>query len=320
MFEGFELRRIPYALALAKELNFGRAARRLHIEQPSLTSQIKHLESEISVQLFERNSQYVKLTPAGRRFIKHAKLALLHSERAIEDAKNSRPKDGPLVIAYSPRMNLELLSAVHFVSSLPSPKFKTILASLHTDEQIRGLVERSIHIGLVTLPVKHALIAAKPLIREPLDAVVPDSHRLAVKTDVKARELNGLPAISFPRRLSPVFHDHLYTLFRKQGYTPHVVQEVTTEAEALYMVAQGFGISFVKASAVSQEHPGVVCLRFRETNLVEETGIAYRRDNASDQIHSFAAALRKSVGEILRRAPSLPEAQADDDTRQLKLF
>jgi DNA-binding transcriptional LysR family regulator len=137
---------------------------------------------------------------------------------------------------------------------------------------------------------------------------------------LKARELNGLPAISFPRHLSPIFHDHLYTLFRKQGYTPNVVQEVTTAAEAMYMVAHGFGITFVKASAVPQEHPGIVRIRFRESNLVEETGIAYRRDNPSDQIHAFVAALRKSVGEILRRAASSREAGADEDTRQLKFF
>ena len=89
MFAGFELRRIPYALALAQELNFGRAALRLHVAQPSMTNQIRQLEDEINVQLFERSSQHVKLTPAGRRFIKEAKLAVLHSERAIEQAKSA---------------------------------------------------------------------------------------------------------------------------------------------------------------------------------------------------------------------------------------
>jgi DNA-binding transcriptional LysR family regulator len=320
MFAGFELRRFPYALAVAEELNFARAALRLHVAQPSVSNQIRELEEEISVQLFERDNMHVKLTPAGRRFIREAKLAVLHSERAVEQAKHSSPDGESLVIGYSPRMNLQILSIARTVSTSPSAKFKMTLVSSHTNEQLQSLVEGTMHIGLVTLPLKNDIIATKLLIREPLCVVLPESHRLAAKTDLKARELNGLPVISFPRHLSPLFHDHLHTLFKKEGYVPNVIQEVTTHAEALYMVAQGMGITILKRSGILPGHPRIVCRRFREATLVEETGVAHRRNSRSNEIQAFVAALRKSVAQIADRALNIDEPQAGDDPRQLKLF
>lgn len=318
MFTGFELRRIPYALALAQELNFGRAALRLHVAQPSMTNQIRQLEDEIDVQLFERSSQHVKLTPAGRRFIKEAKLAVLHSERAIEQAKSGDRRNAPLVIAYSPHINFDLLCAVRYASAAPSGKFEIELASIHTYEQIQGIAEGTIHAGLLALPIKNESIATRVLLREPLCVFVPQSHRFAAKTELKARELNGEPVISLRRHLDCVFHDHLDMLFKKQGYTPRVVQEVTTMAEALYMVAHGMGITFATASAITHQHPGIVPIKFQESTLVEETGIAYRRSNRSEQILSFVGAMRKSAEEIVQLAQG--SHRPGDDSRQLALF
>jgi DNA-binding transcriptional LysR family regulator len=320
MFPGFALRRIPYALAVAEELHFGRAALRLHVAQPSLSNQIRDLEEEIDVQLFDRNNQYVKLTPAGRRFIREAKLAVLHSERAVEGAKNSSRHDQSFVVGYSPQMNLSLLSAVRIVSSSQFPEFKVVLVSSHTDDQIHALLQGSIHLGLVTLPVKNEFIATKPLTREPLCVAIPQSHRFAAKADLKARELNGLSVISFPRHLNPVFHDHLHTMFKKEGYLPKVVQEVTTDTEALYMVSKGLGITFVKLSTTGDRHAGIAYRPFRESTLVQETGLAYRRDSRSRPIHAFVAALRKSVEQNVASAPSISESACECDARQLKLF
>jgi DNA-binding transcriptional LysR family regulator len=319
MFRGFELRRIPYALALAQELNFGRAALRLHVAQPSMTNQIRQLEDEIDVQLFERTSQHVKLTPAGRRFMKEAKLAILHSERAIEQAKSADRKSEPLVIAYSPHINFDLLCAVRYASSAPSRTFELKLASIHTYEQIEAIAEGTIHAGLLTLPIKNESIATKVLLREPLSVFLPDSHRFAPKTELKARELNGEPVISLRRHLDCVFHDHLDMLFKKQGYTPRLVQEVTTMAEALYMVAHGIGITFGTASTIAHRQAGVVAVKLHEPTLVEETGIAYRRSNRSEQIVSFVGAMRRSAEGIVRRLAESNEP-LPEDSRQLKLF
>jgi DNA-binding transcriptional LysR family regulator len=321
MHPNVELRVLRYVVAVAEELHFTRAAQRLRIAQPSLSKQIRDLEDRLGVQLFVRTHRQVRVTEAGRVFLKEARKALEHSDRAVRlVVALRRPAGESIAIGYSPQMNLRLLTIVRNLASVRTLRLKINLISSHTPDQLEALSQGEIQAGLVTLPLKDEQITTNILIREPLTVVAPESHRLSSKSDLKARELNGLPVISFPRRLNPAFHDHLHMLFKKEGYVPNVVQEVTTEAEALYMVAEGFGISFVKLSAASAGHRGIVYRRFREPGLVQETGIVYRRNNRSSQVQSFVAILRKTIQQISGGSLSLPESQGNADPRQLNLF
>src|ERR1700676_4476357 len=139
---------------------------------------------------------------------------------------------------------------------------------------------------------------------------------------MKARELNGQPVISIPRQLSPGFDDRLHTFFKRVGIRQNVVQEVNTEADAWYMVREGMGIAFMKISAIPREYPGIAYRRLRESALIEETGIAYRRDNRSENIRRFIdflqGRLRDLAGDVLNERTQ--GVQQHPGSTQLSLF
>jgi DNA-binding transcriptional LysR family regulator len=219
-------------------------------------------------------------------------------------------------------MNLRLLSIVRRLVQSDRRELKLTLISSHTDSQVQALLQGTIQAGLLTLPVRNEALVVKSLVREPLAVVVPESHRLTSSADLPARELNGVPVILTPRQLHPGFHDHLYGLFKRVGYRPNVVQEVTTEAEALYMVGEGIGITFMKVPAIPPEWPGIAYRRFREPSLMVETGIAYRRDNRSSKILGFVTLVRRNVQQVISNSlfgqPQFDMHNADP--RQMKLF
>jgi DNA-binding transcriptional LysR family regulator len=323
MYPGIELRLLRYVVAVAEELHFTRAAMRLHVAQPSLSRQIRDLENELGVDLFNRSNRQVQLTHAGRKFVKEAAKALSHSERAAHLAKTSSgSKNETVSIGYSPHINLRLLSIIRSIRTSCHPELRLDLVSSHTQDQVQALMEGTIQAGLVTLPMRNESLVAKSLLREPLAVVVPETHPLAAKHDLSARELNGFPVISIPRELNLSFYDHLYRLFNRLGYKPNVVQEVTTEAEALYMVAEGVGITIMKQSTIPPDRPGIVYRRLREPSLTEETGIAYRRGNHSARLQDFLSMFSRAVQRLKDDSgfAAVGASESYSDPRQLRLF
>src|SRR5262249_57859623 len=125
MFPGVELRLYRYVAALAEELNFTQAAIRLHVSQPTLSTQIRDLEQELGVRLFDRakGGQRVALTAAGEAFAAEARLTLFHAERAVEGARAAKGQHkGPWSIGYSPLIDLRILPRIrqHLAVAFPA--------------------------------------------------------------------------------------------------------------------------------------------------------------------------------------------------------
>ena len=323
VYPGVELRVLRYVIAVAEELHFSRAALRVHVAQPSLSKQIRELECDLGVKLFDRTNRHVQLTHAGRIFVKEATKALAHAERAVllARATNSVETDS-ILVGYTPRMNPGLLSIVRNRSLSHKPQLNLTFVSSHTLDQVQALLQGTIHAGLVTLPVRNESLVVKSLVREPLAVVVPESHSLASKRELRTTELRDLPVILRARRLHPASYDHLHKLFRRVGYSPNVVQEVTTEAEALYMVAEGMGIAFMKISAIPPDQ-GFAYAQISDISLFEETGFVYRRDNRSNKLKEFVKFLRSHSRELVAHCQSQDgdgAAHAYSDRRQLELF
>jgi DNA-binding transcriptional LysR family regulator len=321
MYASVELRLFRYVIAVAEELHFSRAALRERIAQPSLSKQIQDLEERLGVRLFTRKHRQVTITDAGNAFVEEARRSLAHAERAVRAVTLFKPSTAnKLTIGYSPRINLRLLSIIRKLIHDRLPDQGVHFVSSHTPEQLQGLSEDLIHVGIVTLPYQHEAITTKLLVREPLTVAMQVSHRLSHKTHLKARELNGVPVISFPRRFNPTFHDHLFRLFKKEGLSPNIVQEVTTESEALYMVAEGLGVALLRPSLASLLQSGIVFRRFREPSLVQETAIAYRRQNLSSTVRPLITHIRRAVEQSSQHSLGLLGLGDESDPRQLSLF
>lgn len=322
MQAGVELRLLRYVIAVAEELQFSRAASREHVTQPSLSRQIQDLETRLGVLLFARHHRQVVLTDAGHAFVEEARRSLAHAEEAVRAAKARRAAAQKEVrIGYSPAINLQLLTVVRDVARSFDQTLRVKFTSAHTPDQFQALGDGTIHLGLVTLPFRHEALTIKRLLSEPLTVALQTSHRLSLKVQLKARELNGLAIICFSRRLHPLYHDQLFRLLKKEGLTPETVQEVTTESEALFMVAEGLGAALIRPSLHSILQPGVVFRRFRERCLVQDTALAYRRQSLPWPIEPLVNLICKTVEHKNRNSFGvLGLGDEASDSRQLNLF
>src|SRR5215470_7289796 len=169
-----ELRHIRYFVTVAQELHFGRAAARVHIAQPSLSRQIRDLEAELGLQLFERNRRRVSLTAAGTTFFEEAQLLLARTADAVTAARAAaRGERGRLRIAYIPSVVLGGLPEIirSFRARLPGVEVQ--LEEMPPAQQIEALRAGRVDVGFARGPVADAGLATETVFEEPLIAALP---------------------------------------------------------------------------------------------------------------------------------------------------
>lgn len=255
-----ELRHLRYAVALADELHFARAAARLHIAQPPLSQQIKALENELGVRLFDRTSRRVGLTDAGAAFIAEARRTLASAEQAIEAARRAaRAETGRLAIGYVSSASYELLPAVLRAFRRRAPDVLLVLEEMNSSEQSRGVLAGTLDLGFVRRPPPtDRRLAGTVVRREPIVVAVPSDHALAAARAIRLRELALEPFVIFPARPRPSWADVVLDLCRGAGFEPRVVQEAVEMVSALSLVAAGIGIALVPGAVRAVRRPGVV--------------------------------------------------------------
>jgi DNA-binding transcriptional LysR family regulator len=255
-----ELRHLRYAVALADELHFARAAARLHIAQPPLSQQIKALENELGVRLFDRTSRRVGLTDAGAAFIAEARRTLASAEQAIEAARRAaRAETGRLAVGYVSSASYELLPAVLRAFRRRAPDVLLVLEEMNSSEQSRGVLAGTLDLGFVRRPPPTDRRLADTVVRrEPIVVAVPRDHALAAARAIRLRELALEPFVIFPARPRPSWADVVLDLCRSAGFEPRVVQEAVEMVSALSLVAAGIGIALVPGAVRAVRRPGVV--------------------------------------------------------------
>jgi len=143
-----ELRHLRYFVAVAEELHFNRAAERLHIAQPPLSQQIKQLEVELGVELFDRRTKrQVQLTEAGRALLQATYRILAQVEQAISDTQQaSRGETGTLVVGFTSTVVYDLLPAILAQYRKQFPNVKLVLQELTTTQQEEALQKHQIEV------------------------------------------------------------------------------------------------------------------------------------------------------------------------------
>ncbi|MGH9683001.1 MAG: LysR substrate-binding domain-containing protein [Candidatus Acidiferrales bacterium] len=295
MYPGVELRLLRYVAVLAQELNFTRASDRLRVAQPSLSKQIRELEEYLGVRLFERTKREVRLTAAGEAFTSEARQAILHAERAVEEARSaSRQYKGPWSMAYSPLLDLRILSKVRRYLSASHPAAEIRLVSAFTSEQSEGLLEGDLHAGLVILPVCEARLACQRLYREPLILALPTEHPLADKPKIDITDLHDLPLVSMRSDFEPRFGKDLSRIFGMTRTRPRIFHETSTHAEALEFVSEGGLAALTMPSARYPAREGIVFRDFVDEFLTAETALAYLEQEKSPILNSLRGLLAET--------------------------
>jgi DNA-binding transcriptional LysR family regulator len=292
-----ELRHLRYFVAVAEELHFGRAARRLHMAQPPLSQQIRRLERDLGVRLLHRTSRHVELTDAGRAFLVEARLTLAQADRATEVANRAASGEvGHFVIGHMASAELNVFPRLLPVFRKRYPAVDLTLQLLGASEQFAMLRDGEIHAGFLRLPAIDRRLTVRPIVREPLVAVLPEHHPLARRRSVPLQALASERFILFPRAHAPGYYDALVAIFRDAGLEPTIVQETRRLHTALSLVATGRGVSLMPKCVARLGRPGVVCRALRPPVPDTEIGLVYNPASRSQILRAFVAVVDEVFG------------------------
>ncbi|EBF2917756.1 LysR family transcriptional regulator [Salmonella enterica] len=246
----FELSQLRFFLAVATELNFSRAAKRLNMTQPPLSRQIQLLEHQLGVELFDRTTRSVVLTAAGRRFFIEAQDLLQRAYVAMLNAqKMSQGNIGSVNISFVASAVYAFLPMVVARGKERYPHIDISLKEMTTGEQFEALRLRQSDIGLVRAPSALTGVSSEILVSEPFVLAVPRQHELATLSDITIAHLDKQPFIMYALSAWQPFYELLTGMFRSNNIQPDYVQYIGSTLTILSLVNAGMGMAFVPESA-----------------------------------------------------------------------
>jgi DNA-binding transcriptional LysR family regulator len=291
-----ELRYLQYFLAVAAELNFGRAAERLNIAQPPLSRQIRRLESELGVELFYRTKRRVELTEAGKVFLEEARKILSQVEKSVQVAQRaSRGEIGRLVVGFEGSSAYDVVPLSLKVYRERFPEVELVVYGMTTAEQVQALHQAQIGVGFIVPPLKgkDKELVVETVLREPLVLALPETHPLVTQPRVRVRSLANEFFVIAQRDSGCGLYDQVIALCQRAGFSPRVVQEVNEMQVMLGFVAAGLGIALLSASVKHFQRPGVVYRELQPSTPEVALAMIWRRDDPSAVLQAFLRVVRE---------------------------
>lgn len=285
-----DLRLLRAFVAVADRLHFSRAAEDLRVAQPALSQQIRRLEGELGVELLVRTSRSVALTPAGRVLRDRAGALLAQLGRDLEETvRVGRGEEGRLDVGFV--SSALPLGPIQLVQSFREryPLVQVELTEGYTNRLLDLLSRGTLDIAVVRDPDPRADLTYRVFRVERFVAAVPQAHRFAGRTSIRATELAGDPFVFFPaeagalateRNLAPVVED---------GRVPRVVQLGSSWATLLHLVRAGIGVTVAPESALLVAPDGVVALPLEGSGHRSELVWAVRAGDERPILQNFAS-------------------------------
>lgn len=294
-----ELRHIRYFLAVAEELNFNRAARRLNMAQPPLSQQIKALEEELGVQLFHRDRRHVELSSAGKAFYPRAIEVLDRVKLAVEEARSSQQRlIGQLCIAIGPLANFKLLPDVIRDFQQHAPEARLNLVDIRLHEQSDALRNGRVDLCFLYPILGNDGFAAEQLFMESAAVALPECHPLAQSRCLSLKDLAGERWLTMPATYAPTIMSRFLQACEKAGYQPMVGAEIESLEGRLQMVAAGAGVTMVPSAMESTPRPGISFARLREDELSIPVGLIWRKGTPSALLDLFLDCSRRLAARL----------------------
>jgi DNA-binding transcriptional LysR family regulator len=282
-------------VAVAEQLHFGRAAHQLHMAQPPLSQAIKHLEELIGVQLLSRTKHSVTLTPAGLSFLEDAREWLAHERRAIDMARRAgKGVTGRATIGFVGSVSYALLPKLLREFRARYPEIHIDLRELTSTEQVDGLRNGRIDVGIVRLPLSDAAdIALHVIETERFIAVLPRDHPLADKDGIHLRELEQENFMVFPPDKIPSLHAKFLFACEQAGFSPRIALQAWQMASMVSLVAAGMGVALLPAQVRNSPHQGVVYKDLLDVSehLELKIAVAWRSEKQSAGVLAMQAVL-----------------------------
>lgn len=285
-----ELRHLRYFAAAGETQNFRRAAELMHVAQPALSRQIKDLENELGIELFERMLRGVQLSAAGRIYLSDVKRILVAVDAAAEHARRvSRGKVGTIRVAFSE------VAAWHGVVPVTirefcegNPDVDLVPLPMKSSEQVASLHQGNIDVGFVYAQAeKHEDLAYHSIAKENVLLALQEGHPLAGKKVVRLQDLKDEPLIWTSREANQNFYRQLKERCLAGGLLPRIVQEVSTGTSALSLVAVGMGCGMVSSAMRWVRGSGVVLRPIHGLSMPFSVDMVVPRGNHSPVLARF---------------------------------
>ncbi|MFI8946205.1 LysR family transcriptional regulator [Streptomyces sp. NPDC053750] len=266
-----ELRQVRYFLALAEECHFGRAAARLHVAQPALSQQIKHLERELGITLFHRSTRHVELTEAGRQLTGYARTLLAEAERArVHMTELATGRAGHVSVGFIGTATYDVLPRVARTVRARLPHITLELrGELLSPQLVDGLLSGAYDLAVLRSGTPTEGVSTTPLRTEPLVAVVPAHHPLAGRRRIPLDSLAGEPFVIHPAGPRSAMHDRVLSACERAGFQPPSLVEVGETATLVVLVAAGHGVALVPESVQSLRLDGVTYVPLAGTETID---------------------------------------------------
>jgi LysR family hca operon transcriptional activator len=284
-----ELRHLRYFVAVAEEGSLSLAAeKRLHTAQPSLSRQIRDLETNIGVQLIIRGSRGIELTAAGQVFLDHARLVLMQVEAAGEAARRAvLPGKPTFALGFLTGYEMGWLPETLRLLDEDAPGVQVTLSSQSSPELAAALLHSRLDAAFLRREEKTAGLAFKLLVKEPLAVVMRVDHRLAAADVIGAAEVADETFIGFPPTTAPVLRDVVNTYARRLGIDLTPDHEAENLAMAISLVASTGGVTLLPLLAANLFPPSIVRRPLRGEAPTIDLVIGYNKANTSPLLKSF---------------------------------
>ncbi len=298
-----ELRHLRCLVAVAEELHFGRAAKRLHLSQPPVSLAIKELEAELGLRLFERTSRHIQLTPGGEEALRDARAVLARTESMRQHAGSAaRGHGGALSVGF---ISLAAYSFLPDVLRRFTTDFPDVRISLHestTDQMLGDLESGALDVGCIfASPLLPATLTYRATNRDPLIIALPEHHPLAHLARVPLERLADEQFLTFERHFGPMMFDTVVSTCMRHGFSPRIFPARQMHT-IVSLVSGGIGVALVPECVKVLHREGVVYRPLRGDRTPVETGVAWRTEDDAPAVHAFIRYLPKMLSKTLTAA------------------
>lgn len=294
-----ELRHLRYFIAVAEEGSLLTAAqRRLNTSQPSLSRQIRDLETEVGVKLLERQARGVALTAAGRVFLDHARLALLQVEAATDGARRAQQPER-LTFAMGFLAGQEVVWLPHALRIIreEAPGIEITLSSQSSPELALALMRGRLDVAFLRPEPQSVGLAFKFLAKEPLIAVLPTDHRLTSRKKIRPQDLARETYVS-SARISPVLNAVIQDYASKVGITLKAEYEGDNLPSAMSLVVSTGGVTLIPLYAQNMLTPNVVARALEGMPPTIDLTLGYNEANSSPLLRRLLSRADELVANV----------------------
>ena len=287
-----DIRQLRYFIAVAEELHFGHAAKRLHMEQPPLSQQIQRLERTLGCLLFERKPR-VALTEAGKTLLGVARRTISQVAQGIELTRRvGLGETGTISIGFGASAILGPLPEILRTFRKKFPEVAMNLHELSPVEEVEAIREGHIDVGFVRERDSSNSLKYEIILKEAFGVLLPPNHMLNGRTFLSPESLSKEPFIHFSREISPILYDQIAEICRNAGFIPNVTQETRAWLTSISLVEAGLGVAIVPNSIGRLKLGGVSFVPI-DSQTQSTIALCYRRENVPPPITAFVQIARE---------------------------